>query len=514
MSNNKQTPGEPVVSQAEQEKLLEDAKQIVNIQSYHMKRSLDNNKLMEALKHASNMVCELRTGLLSPKYYYELYILALDQLRYLEMYLAGEKHGKSLNELYELVQYAGNILPRLYLLVTVGSVYIKSKKAPAKDVLLDLVEMCRGVQHPTRGLFLRNYLSEMTKDKLPDEGSEYSGWGGSVKDSIDFIVSNFVEMNKLWVRMQHQGPVREREKREQERKELCILVGKNLSRLSQLDGLNITEYKEKVLPKILEQIVQCKDKIAQQYLMEIVIQVFSDDFHLQTLDQILLSCGQLNKEVEVKTIIISLIDRLANYASKSPQEIPKEIKIFDIFYDNISKVFEAQGDMPLENIIALEVSLLNLSLRVFPTIIGYVDRVLGFCAATITKTKEEKLNKNAVKEILRLLQIPLNAYKNVLMILKLENYQKVMSTLDYADRKKVSIDIAKNAIENDTKIPDAESVEVLFKLLNPLVKDEDGQPPEADIDSEDFEEEQNLVARLLHLFNNNNETSFWCLSQS
>ena len=27
-----------------------------------------------------------------------------------------------------------------------------------KDILKDLVEMCRGVQHPLRGLFLRNYL--------------------------------------------------------------------------------------------------------------------------------------------------------------------------------------------------------------------------------------------------------------------------------------------------------------------------------------------------------------------
>lgn len=74
-----------------------------------------------------------------------------DQLRHLEQYLLDEKqHGKRMAELYELVQYAGNILPRLYLLVTVGSVYIKLKEAPAKDVLRDLVEMCRGVQHPTR----------------------------------------------------------------------------------------------------------------------------------------------------------------------------------------------------------------------------------------------------------------------------------------------------------------------------------------------------------------------------
>lgn len=30
--------------------------------------------------------------------------------------------------------------------------------APAKLILRDVVEMCKGVQHPTRGLFLRAYL--------------------------------------------------------------------------------------------------------------------------------------------------------------------------------------------------------------------------------------------------------------------------------------------------------------------------------------------------------------------
>lgn len=47
-------------------------------------------------------------------------------------------------------------------------------------------------------------------------------------------------MNKLWVRLQFQGHSREREKREQERRELKLLIGSNLVRLSQLEGgLNI-----------------------------------------------------------------------------------------------------------------------------------------------------------------------------------------------------------------------------------------------------------------------------------
>lgn len=35
--------------------------------------------------------------------------------------------------------------------------------------------MCRAVQHPLRGLFLRSYLTQVTKDKLPSIGSELEG---------------------------------------------------------------------------------------------------------------------------------------------------------------------------------------------------------------------------------------------------------------------------------------------------------------------------------------------------
>lgn len=49
-------------------------------------------------------------------------------------------------------------------------VYVKAKEASRKDILKDLVEMCRGVQHPLRGLFLRNYLLQSTKNMLPDVG--------------------------------------------------------------------------------------------------------------------------------------------------------------------------------------------------------------------------------------------------------------------------------------------------------------------------------------------------------
>jgi hypothetical protein len=54
----------------------------------------------------------------------------------------------------------------------------------------------------------------------------------------------------------------------------CIpQVGQNLQRLAQLEGVDVTKYKNEILPKLLEQILQCNDKIAQQHLTEMLTQV-------------------------------------------------------------------------------------------------------------------------------------------------------------------------------------------------------------------------------------------------
>eukprot|EP01132_Coremiostelium_polycephalum_P005687 gene5687-7077_t len=500
LKSNKPTEVITLSPEQEQAKFLEEAKNNVLIQGHHMKISLDNGKLMDALKYASNIINELRTSLLSPKTYYALYLVAFDYLQHLNTYLYEEKHGKRMIELYEVVQHAGNVLPRLYLLITVGSVYIKTKQAPARDVLKDLIEMCRGVQHPTRGLFLRHYLSEVTKDKLPDVDS--SSEGGTVMDSIDFIIQNFTETNKLWVRMQHQAPThRDKERRENERLELRLLVGKNLSRLAQLDGVDQQVYSETVLPKIVEQIINCKDKIAQQYLMEILIQVFPDEFHLATLEKVLSTCSQLQSGVDVKTIIGSLIDRLVSFVNRNAKSIPDNINIFAVFFKNVKEIIEQRPNMELQDILGLHVSLLNLTLKCYPERKDNANEVLGLCYSIIkTKSKDEINKPTCVKQIVSLLQIPLDVFKNVLTVLKLSNYQPLITCLSYSTRKKVSLDIVNNTILNSTVLEDPDDVNNLLETIQTLIKDEADQPDMEDIDKEDFQEEQNKVASLIHLF--------------
>jgi len=495
----------------EQDKWLDDANDNVKKQAFYMKRGLDNGNVREALKCAASMTGELRTSKLSPKNYYELYMNVTSELREMELYFEDEDEkerkgqgGRSIVELYENVQHAGNIIPRLYLLITVASVYIKSKKAPAKDILFDLVELCRGVQHPMRGLFLRDYLSQMSKNKLPDVGSEYEGSGGGVKEAIEFILQNFGETNKLWVRMQHQGAVRDRARREKERRNLRQLVGINLVRLSEMRGVDLATYKETVLPRILEQIVNCKDVIAQEYLMDCVIQVFPDIFHLQTLETFLSTCGQLQENVNVKDIIITLMDRLSNYAKESPEHVPTDAEMFPLFHKHSSKIIQSSSKMSLVDILSLQVALVNFSTKCYPDQLHYVDNVLGF-SLKVLKDKQDKVDNKCVSHVVKLLCLPLDALS--LRILQLESYGPLMSYLEYDQCKEVATTIVKAVLKGGAPLDTTEKVDTLFNYIGTLMKDEDQHSKTRSDDSKavpeedrfQFDQDQHLIARLFHL---------------
>ncbi|KAK9687129.1 Vacuolar protein sorting-associated protein 35 [Popillia japonica] len=482
----------------EQEKLLDEALGVVKAQAFQMKRCLDKYKLMDALKHASAMLAELRTSLLSPKSYYELYMAITDELRHMELYLLDEfQKGRKVADLYELVQYAGNIVPRLYLLITVGLVYIKSNSNLKRDLLKDLVEMCRGVQHPLRGLFLRNYLLQCTRNVLPDvpEVDNEDSPEGNVRDSVDFVLMNFAEMNKLWVRMQHQGHSRERQHREKEREELRILVGTNLVRLSQLESVTLEKYQKLVLPGILEQVVS----------------LFPDEFHIQTLRPFLKSCAELESGVNVKNIVISLMERLGNYSQRSnvknivislmerlgnysqrsdgvgmsssnepdhPNGFLADVQLFEIFSDQVSSIISTRQYLPPEDMVSLQVALVNLALKCYPAKVEYIDKVMLSTVEIFQRLGMDRLESNSMvaRELSKLLKIPLDHYNNLLTVLKLQHYAGLMQHLDYS-----------------------EEVEQALSLVSTLVADQSDQPS-GEIDLEELSEEQSLLARFIHQF--------------
>ncbi|KIO21692.1 hypothetical protein M407DRAFT_217984 [Tulasnella calospora MUT 4182] len=597
-------------------RILADALNVVKVQLVAMRRHLEADQLMDGLKSASTMLAELRTSSLTPKQYYELYMAVFDALRHISNYLydahtTGKHH---LADLYELVQYAGNIVPRLYLMITVGSVYMSIPDAPVKEIMKDMMEMSRGVQHPTRGLFLRHYLSGQTRDHLPV--GDDPGPVGNLQDSIGFVLTNFIEMNKLWVRLQHQGHSRDREKREMERRELRILVGTNLVRLSQLEGVDLDMYSRHILPSILEQVVNCKDVIAQEYLMEVVIQVFTDDFHLHTLGPFLSATAQLHPKVNIKGIVIALIDRLASYAAREaenedPEEtkrqeeaaarrlaervrlqkqrikswntengptsptyssagddwgisssangtestpatptaetavngkgkekddpnapvkkfrgIPENVKLFEVFWHQVVELIKARPDLSIQDMTALLVSLVNLSLSCYPDRLEYVDQVLGFAKAKISEfaDKPDIHHPQTTSNLLSLLLAPINSYQSVLTLLALPRYIPLLQVQSFPTRRAIAQAIVGSIIKNETALETPEDVAGIFELALVLIKDQGdvgppgrvasavsagrgslGPGPRASsfvggLDGEDVAEEQSWVARIVHLF--------------
>lgn len=526
-----------------------------------------------------------------------------DALRYLSVHLRENHPHNHLADLYELVQYAGNIIPRLYLMITVGTAYMSIPEAPVKELMKDMMDMSRGVQHPIRGLFLRYYLSGQARDYLP--AGDGDGPEGNLQDSINFILTNFVEMNKLWVRLQHQGHSREREQRTKERKELKLLVGNNIERLSQL--VDLEAYKNGILAPLLEQVVQCRDVLAQEYLLEIITQVFPDEFHLHTLDQFLGAVSRLNPHVNVKAIVIGLMNRLSAYAERESQEgavedrakleedalssllekirlgkeqqeakptpdevstdtngedtngeptepagtdapaepepapsvadtettavdkepddapqtpkkqrgIPPNVKLYEVFFEQVNNLVNAQH-LPIQDTIALLVSLANLSLNIYPSRLDYVDQILDYANRKVKEhaNSADLHSAPAQQSLLALLQAPLKRYISIFTALSLPTYVPLFQSQTYPTRRAVAGEVARTLLQNQTVISTEAQLENVLEILKVLIK-EGSQPPAGypggpqrrALETDETMEEQGWLARIVHLLNGeNNDT--------
>lgn len=536
-----------------------------------------------------------------------------DALRYLSVHLRENHPVNHLADLYELVQYAGNIIPRLYLMITVGTAYMSIEDAPVKELMKDMMDMSRGVQHPIRGLFLRYYLSGQARDYLPTGDGD--GPEGNLSDSINFVLTNFVEMNKLWVRLQHQGHSREREARLRERQELQLLVGSNIERLSQL--VDLETYKTGILGPLLEQVVQCRDVLAQEYLLEVITKVFPDEFHLHTLDQFLGAVSRLNPHVNVKAIVIGLMDRLSEYAErehpdekeedkakmeaealasllekvklpKETPEAPKEgeaesadaadkpteangeqpepaasepaessgddsttlaegsgesvaeteatavngqegattvasVQLYEVFFAQVKNLVEAQH-LPIQDVIALLVSLSNLALNIYPDRLDYVDQIMAYAT---TKTREHMSNADlhsppAQQSLLALLQAPLNQYVSIFTALSLPTYVPLFQSQTYPTRRAVAGGVARALLRSHTKISKPDQLEHVLEVLSVLIKEGTqapqgypGAPQRRAVETDETMEEQGWLARIIHLLQaEDNDTQFKLLQMT
>lgn len=490
----------------DQEKFLDESINVVRQQGFHMKKTIENNQLRQCLKESSIMLSELRTSNLSPRNYYTLYTLIFDEMQYLEQFFKEEyRRGRKILHLYNSVQQASSIIPRLYLLITAGSVYIESMETAAKDILFDLLQMVKGVQNPLRGLFLRYYLLKMVKDKLPDKDTSYEGSGGSLDDTLRFILQNLEEMNRLWIRLSMGCTGNEKLMREKERNELKVLVGENIIRLSSLNGLSLEIYKNEVLPKVISILLDTKDALSQQYLMECIIQAFPDDYNIHCMSTILDSCTKLLQQVDIKSLFINLMEKLAKFVIDPEKEnndtLQAAEQIFDLLKVNIDKIIEEQSaGFDQIKLLELQVAFLKFTVKCSNNKVERVNHILTSSLNILANSNSQsKMSNDCVKLISKLLTFPLETLS--LAIFEMKQYPSLMAYLDFSNRKLLALKIIESLVNSNSKekLSSMERIVTLVDFIQPLILD---TKDSIDSDPIDFEYEQQIVAKLVFLINN------------
>jgi vacuolar protein sorting-associated protein 35 len=491
------------ISPQEQEKLLDEAYSTVTSQAVNIKKCIEDYNLRQCLKETSTMLIELKTPYLSPKNYYHLFTAIFDQMLSIENCFKDEyKRGRDMIDLYDSVQQASNIIPRLYLLITVGSVLISSQVKKPKEVLNELLMFVKGIQNPLRGLFLRYYLLKMTKDILPDTGNEYCEEGGDIEDTTKFILQNLEEMNRLWIRLSMGCTGNEKNLKEKERTELKVLVGENIVRLSSLNGLTADMYKSKVLPEILNILLESRDALAQHYLMDCIIFAFPNDFNIRCMSQILDTCTKLLPSVDIKSLFINLMDKLEKIVIevKEAENVnfffeESEENVFDLLRQNIDKIIKEQSSDNYK-LLELLVAFLKFTIKCNPNKVVHVNHILS-SACNILSMETGQITHDGIKFIVRLLTIPLESLS--FAIFEMNQYPVLMGYLDFPSKKTLAMKIVESLTKSKESLTSKEKVTRLLEFIKCLLID---TKESIESDVFEFEYEQQNIAKLVFLIEN------------
>ena len=316
----------------------------------------------------------------------------------------------------------------------------------------------------------------------------------NIHDTIVFLLQNLFEMNKLWIRMQYLGP-KVKEKRESDRKELNMVVGENIVRLSSLEGVDKNVYKTLLLPRLLELISNCKDPLSQQYLTDCIIQVFPDEFHMLTLDILLKASASLHNSVDVIGISISLIERLANYTLVNPNVIPiGNTYPFEVIKNTVKNIIEDQERVvEFPKFIELEAIFMTFSINAYPDNIKNIETIMETLVKYIERKNNKDLSIEVTKTLIKCIIIPLKSL--LFTIIDTPQFTKLINYLTPKQKNDIEKEILFKIIQSKTKLDSIKALEKIMIYVNPLVS---GSIGKAD-DIREFEKVQTNIAKLVHL---------------
>ena len=501
----------------DQEKAIDLAIKNVKVQAYQVFKTIEQNNLRFCLKKTKLLLNELRTDLLVPKNYFQLYNAIFKEMKKVEDFMKIEiERGRRPEDIYESVQQCEFVIPRLYLTILAGSIYIEKCPSKCMDILNELLEQVKCSQNPIRGIFTRYFLLQLVKDKLPDNDNIFvKEKGGNFQETVFFLIKNLEEINRLWIRISLNVSEIEKKNREKEREDLKPLISETINRLSTLEGLTMELYETEVLPKLMEIIFMYNDHLSQEYLMECIIRAFPVEYNIKCMEFILLSISKLSEGVDIKLLFIIMLVKLSLFAEnakkiKDNEEeknklltysynvFPILLRNFDIIMNNELK----NENKNILDILELNISFIKYCNKCAPEneILNSINYILNLNVRVLSSVPSQTLLKPEIDKICELLSIPL---ENIYSLFDMPDFPKLLNFLDYNNMKIIGLNIINNLINPNSheKIDSVEKINQLFSFIKPFIKS--FQSPEEENEN-NFEKEQNSVAKLIFVINTNN----------
>ncbi|CAN0154646.1 unnamed protein product, partial [Hapterophycus canaliculatus] len=192
-------------------------------------------------------------------------------------------------------------------------------------------------------------------------------------------------------------------------------------------------------------VVGCKDTIAQSYLMDCLIQVFPDEFHLASLEAFLDGVCRLKEKVRVRPILESLMERIGNYVEEHPDALPRDVDAFRLLNDCVTRLVSERPKLELSEVILMQVALLQFAAQCYPGRMEYVNHCIGVCGRAMVsqgyeplvggRQSRRELPLECVEALLRLLSTPLKSLG--LGVLSLAEYVDLLHFLPWEPQKQV-----------------------------------------------------------------------------
>ena len=262
----------------DQELVLDKALKKVRRQNYFIMLEIEQNNLRFCLKQTFTLLCELRTRLLYPKNYQILYNHVVNELLPVQNYMSVEiSRGREPWDIYESVQQCKYVIPRLYLVIISGALYIQNSPEKCKEIMEDILDLLKQAQSPLRAIFVRYFFCKIMKGKLPEGNNKYIKEGEcTILDTVSFLMKNLEEMNRSWIRMTLNASPEEKHVLEKERFDIKILISEVISVISKLEGITVNLYEKEILPKLIEIIFTYDDYISHELIMEYIFVHFPE----------------------------------------------------------------------------------------------------------------------------------------------------------------------------------------------------------------------------------------------